>query len=75
MFPEITNDDRADSAQAALDAFAEAARMAEAGETTETLLRDLLTNLRHLCAREKVDFANAVAMSQFHFSAEESEAI
>jgi hypothetical protein len=70
MFPEITNEDRAESAKAALVAFAEAARMAEAGEDDATLLRDLLTNLRHFCAAEKIDFQRAVAMSQFHFEAE-----
>lgn len=74
MFPEVTNEGRAESAQAALNAFADAARMAEAGEDQETILRDLLTNLRHLCARDGVDFDAAVRMSAFHFDAEVSEA-
>lgn len=37
-------------------------------------LRDLLTNLRHWCKRNRVDFDSAVFMSGEHFSAETKQA-
>jgi hypothetical protein len=34
------------------------------------LLRDLLTDLRHYCAFERLDFESALKMSEIHFAAE-----
>jgi len=47
MIDELTNEDRADLAEAAVETFAEAAR----NDTREEALRDLLVNMLHLCDR------------------------
>lgn len=47
MIGELTNEDRADLAEAAVETFAEAAR----NDTREEALRDLLVDMLHLCDR------------------------
>lgn len=54
--PEGMNDDRAEWAEHAIDAFGERTRMNTAGEDRETMLGDLLTNLMHWCDRNDVDW-------------------
>lgn len=46
----------------------------EDGADPKATLRNLLTELRHYCADEGLDFDAAVLMSEFHFSAESDDA-
>jgi hypothetical protein len=60
----MTNADRVESAKGACDYFTE-------GDDTATSVIDLLTNLRHLCAAEGVDFEARARMALTHFEAEQ----
>lgn len=53
---EPSNHQRAEWARAALDTFRDATHMAD--EAIETVLQDLLTDLRHLCDEHEIDFAD-----------------
>jgi hypothetical protein len=70
-----SNAEKAEDAKAAVDAYV-AQRMTESGnerysdEPLETFVRDLLTDLRFLCAREGIEFDEAVEMSDIHFDSE-----
>ena len=56
-----SNDERADWAQTALAAFAAETGQAAARDGLPEIVSDLLCNLQHLCAREGVDFKQALA--------------
>lgn len=66
-----TNDDRAEYAHAALEAFQERTRTND--EDGDTILRDLLTDLRHWADREGVDFDRELSASLDHFNEEKAE--
>lgn len=53
-------------AQLALDTYPE--------DDRETLVIDLLTDLRHLCADRGMNFGQALAMSEQHYESERKEA-
>ena len=57
----LSNDRRADWAQTALAAFAAETRQSAARDGLAEIVSDLLCNLQHLCAREGVDFKQALA--------------
>jgi hypothetical protein len=59
--PMPSNDERADWALAALAAFAAETGQAAARDGLREIVSDLLCNLQHLCAREGVDFKDALA--------------
>lgn len=73
MFTTACNDDRADWAQSALNTFAEVTAMDTAGEDTETIIGDLLTNLMHLCKREGIDFQRKLTGAEINYDAECAE--
>lgn len=64
-----SNDDRADWAQTALDAFRRKTGQTGRGEMEEAL-GDLLCNLMHLCERDGIDFAGRLANGRGNFEAE-----
>lgn len=68
--PEGMNDDRAEWAQNALDAFASVTSMDTAGEDAETILTDLLADLMHWSDRNGVKFSNVLACAQSHYCEE-----
>lgn len=69
-----TNDDRAEWAELAIDTFAKATGMRSErnDEDDETILGDLLTDLRHWAAANGVDF-DAICAGSAHTFAEEVE--
>lgn len=66
-----TNTDRAMWAQAAVNAFAEVTRMDTAGEDAETILGDLLADLRHWALLNDIDYAKVDAGAQENFEHEQ----
>lgn len=62
------NEERADWAEEAVEAFAGATRME--GEDRETQVHDLLTDLRHLCDRWGLKFEKLNDKAEFHYEAE-----
>lgn len=68
--PDGLNDDRAEWAQAALDAFADVTDMDIACEDGETVLGDLLTDLMHWCDRNGVDFQKKLAGAALNYKEE-----
>lgn len=73
MNADPTNDDRADWAQTALDAFARETRMDTAPEEPPTIMQDLLTDLMHLADREGYDFDNILRMARGNWEEEVEE--
>lgn len=67
----ITNLDRAEYAQKALDNFVY--NMDMESEEVETQLTDLLANLMHLCDVQGEDFSDILRIAEGHYSAEISE--
>lgn len=61
---------RAANAHVALELHAQQGKMDGPETDPESAVRDLLTNLRHWCQREEIDFGEAVWMSGDHFNAE-----
>jgi len=53
---EPSNQQRAEWARVALEAFRSVTHMRD--EDLETVLQDLLTDLRHLCDEHEIDFAD-----------------
>lgn len=66
-----TNEDRAEWALAAVDAFAAVTNM-DACETTETIANDLLANLMHLA--DSRCFELSIDRARMHYDAETQEA-
>lgn len=64
------NDERAEWAEAAVAAFAEATNMRDAGEDDATVLADLLADLLHWCDRRRVDFDAALQRGRGNYGAE-----
>lgn len=73
MFTERTNEDRAERAMSALNQYVNVEGDDPNANDWQTWLQDMLTDLRHLCARDGLDFDAAVASSEFHFDAEIEE--
>jgi hypothetical protein len=65
MFREVTNDDRAAWAQAAVDTF-----MRETGTDAEDAIPDLLGDLMHLCDMRGLDFNALLNRGAGHYQAE-----
>lgn len=65
----MTNQSRIDAAQRAIDAHSDSKQ--SEGSSEEHII-DLLTDLRHLCEAEDVDFTRAIRMSKVHFEEEEA---
>ena len=63
--PTMTNQSRIDAAQRAIDAH-----VGYNEQSAEECIIDLLTDLRHLCEAEDVDFTRAIRMSKVHFEEE-----
>lgn len=68
---DVTNDDRAEWAQAALEAFRDACHMGE--EEGEIVLQDLLTDLCHWADREGVDWPAALARGMSNYQEEKED--
>ncbi len=64
------NEERADWAAEAVDAFAMATRLDASVDGIETVLGDLLCNLRHFCDRHGLDFAALSAHGKWHYDQE-----
>lgn len=71
--PDNLNNERADWAEAALDAFALVTRMDTAGEDYETILGDLLCDLMHWCDRNGVDFDVMLDVARMGYEDETTE--
>lgn len=71
--PENMNDERAEWAASAVDAFADITNMRNAGEDDETILTDLLADLRHWADREGIDWKAVVTTAEMHYDAETSD--
>jgi len=69
--PEGMNQDRAEWARAAVDAF-RAETGLDDGDGMDTAIGDLLADLAHLCDVEGLDFANLLARADDHYTAETS---
>lgn len=69
-----TNEERRERAMQALE-FYKAQCLGEGGPVGQDDLTDLLSDLRHLAAREFEDFhfADAVRLSEMHFDEEQDE--
>jgi hypothetical protein len=67
-FSDCRNEERADWAQVALDAFAE--EVNESDEPTEQLIRDLITDLSHLCDRKGLDMDTLYEIGRGMYSEE-----
>ena len=65
----MTNQSRITAAQTALDAHRDRAK--DFTSNAEEAIVDLMTNLRHLCEAEDLDFTGIVRMSRSHFSEEQ----
>lgn len=65
-----TNEDRAETAAEALDAYARLCYFHPAGEPTGAAVGDLLADLRHLCDRHGIDFDQMVTRSAVNYDAE-----
>lgn len=74
MPTELTNEERARKAGRAVEHYANKAytRGMDA-EEPDTILTDLLCDLRHWCARNGADFDGAVENSQGHFDEEQAD--
>lgn len=68
-----TNLDRSTWADAALDAYARLTRTIPEDSDTEELVRDLLTDLMHLCDRDGVDFAQELEYARGNYQEEMDE--
>lgn len=69
-----TNEDRAEWAHAAVEAFADLAyNDGIEAEELETILGDLLCDLRHWAAGHKINFTKAVEGSEYDFNYEVDE--
>lgn len=69
-----TNNDRADWALVACQAFAAETGMDDDNEELQTVLSDLMCDLFHLCAREKLDLKQIVSGAATNFEEEVAEA-
>lgn len=67
--PEEMNDDRAEWAAQAVDTFARATGMFD-NEDNQTILADLLCDIRHWCDRNDASFAGALQTAEMHYEAE-----
>lgn len=63
----MTNDQRADNAQAALDAYGDARGE---NDTAETDMIDLISDLGHLARREGIDFRKVLLNAEVHYNVE-----
>jgi hypothetical protein len=61
----LTNATRAGTAEVALLPFREGGN-----NTMSEAMTDLITNLRHLCDREKIDFTHILILSEHHWQSE-----
>jgi hypothetical protein len=68
--PDELNDDRAEWAGEAIDAFAAAVYAERNTEDDTTILADLLANLRHWADRNAVDFDTAMVRALCHYADE-----
>ncbi len=64
-----TNEDRTNRVTDTLGFYKHTA-LGESGPITEDEVTDILTDLRHYCQRESIDFEEAITMSAIHFEAE-----
>lgn len=67
-----SNEERVNRITGTLD-FYKRKMLGEGGPVTEDEVTDLLTDLRHYCQREAIDFEAALTMSAMHFEAETME--
>lgn len=70
---EVCNRDRADWAYAAIKAFAECTGQDNSGDLDadiEAVVADLLCDLQHFCAFERISFDQASERAYSHFKAE-----
>lgn len=65
----MTNQSRITAAQTALDAHRDRTR--DFTSDNEEAITDLMTNLRHLCEAEDLDFTGIVRMSRTNFVEEQ----
>lgn len=68
--PDGLNDDRAEWAGEAVEAFAGAVYATRTTESDATILSDLLCNLRHWADRNAVDFDTALVQAICHYADE-----
>ena len=67
---DLTNESRADRAEAVLDAYAKACYFHPCGEPADIALGDLLSDLRHLADRYGIDFDQHNRRGAMHYDAE-----
>ena len=67
----LTNADRAEFARSTVQVFA--GETGETGEPLETQVCDLLANLMHLCAEERIPWEQVQTMAEIHFNTEQDE--
>lgn len=63
----MTNEDRSFRAGNALELY-------DVGIEGESALVDILTDLRHYCEEEKIDFARCNSIAQWNYNAEREDA-
>jgi hypothetical protein len=68
-----TNDERAAWAAVGIAAFARVTDMDKAGEDTETIIGDFLTDLMHLCEHTGIDFDSKLDGARQNYEAEKED--
>ncbi len=66
----LTNATRAGAAEVALLPFREGGNSPCGRPSLSEAMTDLITNLRHLCDREKIDFTRIIVLSEHHWQSE-----
>ncbi len=70
---EITNRDRAEWAQQALEVYSTLIQDDPAVESSPPLMQDLLTDMMHLARFEKLDFSEVLRLGNQHYEWETEE--
>ena len=65
-FREPDNADRSAMAAETLCYFARQTGLARSDESVDTIMRDLITDLMHLCDRLDIDFSGLLTVSSMH---------
>lgn len=70
---ELTNSDRAESAQQAIEVYSTVIQDDPAAESSPPLMQDLLTDMMHLSRFEKLDFDEILRRGNRHYEWEMEE--
>ena len=69
----MDNDTRIEQARRALSPYFDALGVDDSADFDSCAVVDLVTDLRHLCALEGINFEDMIRISAYHFEAEKEE--